>query len=415
MKLFHWIAIAFVGLLMGITGCRRTYGRQACRIENEVVLGSTGRVPLSVAIEAGPKENFFAAWSADNATFVAKLKPNGNTIGAAARIERAKRWFKQTPLDNAPKTFWPEEEYASFTSEHLGLLDAGDGKMLLTMLERPSEGRPGGAYAVLLPPDLKGNQNVLRLGPAYEYASGIAAAPSGGGLVIAWHEGSLSVSLIRLVLLETNPLRVVKEAVVPGRHALSGPALATAGNRVLFSWYETVHEGHGPPRSRVMVAQLSDSLEIGRKREIAICRFVEPSPALTRVGDHIGIVFRDDMDKDETPEFYYSLLDHNGVTIHPKKRISQADGLSGPSLVHTTSFLASATIRSFQRNLLVGVNRFDLTGVKQGGEFQVYADKTDFVRVDLATNANSLLMIYAEDQRKKGRVLASQVICKSDR
>jgi len=403
--------IVLIGLLLGSIGCKRTYGQQACRIENEVVLASTGRVPSAVAIRAVGQTHFWAAWSADNATFIQNLESSGNPIGEATRIERTLRRFKPFFKEPKPKTFWSEDERASFAAEHLDLLTLGDGKILVIMLERPRSGRGGGAYAWLASENTLRDSTLLRLGPAFAYASGIAVTRFGNGVVVAWHEGRLSTSEIRLVRLKTDPLRIVAETQIKGDHARSGPALATVSDRVLLAWYETVLGGQLSPKSQVIVARLTDDLEIKNKRTVATCRFLEPAPDLAEIDGNIGIVFRDDLDKDETPEFYYSLLDINGVTIQPKKRISQADGLLGPSLVHTPPFLMSATIRSFQRNLLVGVNRFDLGGVKQGGEFQVYADKTDFVRVDLAANKKSLLMIYAEDQRKRGRVLASQVIC----
>ena len=107
------------------------------------------------------------------------------------------------------------------------------------------------------------------------------------------------------------------------------------------------------------------------------------------------------------------MLDHRGKKVASPKRISQADGLKGPRFIYRDPFVVGATIRSFQRNLLIGVNRFNRKGVKKGGEFQVYADKTDFVRVDLAASKEGLVMIYAEDRRSSGRVLASQVICRN--
>jgi hypothetical protein len=156
---------------------------------------------------------------------------------------------------------------------------------------------------------------------------------------------------------------------------------------------------------------LSPDLEVRAVREVARARFLDPAPQLSRMDDQAGLVFRDDADKDDTPEFYFTLLGPNGKTIFDPKRISQADGWRGPSLIYDAPNFVSAAIRSFQRNLLIGVNRFDKKGEKLGGEFQVYADKTDFTRVDLAASGDTILMIYAEDRRGSGRVLTSQIKC----
>ncbi len=71
----------------------------------------------------------------------------------------------------------------------------------------------------------------------------------------------------------------------------------------------------------------------------------------------------------------------------------------------------SAAIRSYQHNFLVGLNRFDRKGVKKGGEFQIYADKSDFTRVAVDARGDRVILVYGEDRQGTGRILFGKVNC----
>ncbi|MCP4606790.1 MAG: hypothetical protein GY847_40830 [Proteobacteria bacterium] len=382
-------------------------------MENEVVLATTRGIPSSVAVEPVSSGRFAAAWSVDNSTWIAELDAAGAAVGPALRIE--KDWG-ESPLQSIPtaKTFWPDEERSSIDSEHLVIVSLGNGLRALVMLERPEDGRLGGAYAAILSSSKKQRPEILLLGPAGEYANRIAAEKSADDLIVAWHKGMLDSSEALLARVELKPVRLKEVVRVSSTNAVSSPSLAAVDGRILLAWSETTQLKSGTS-SLIRAAPLAPHLKLGARSTVAKGRFLDPSPVLTRVNDQIGIVFRDDADEDGTPEFYFSMVDLKGAVTLPPKRISQADGWRGPNLIYTAPHLISATIRSFQRNLLIGVNRFDREGVKLGGEFQVYADKTDFVRVDLAASGENILMIYAEDRRGSGRVLAGQVKCSAIR
>ncbi|MCP4675497.1 MAG: hypothetical protein GY854_08325 [Deltaproteobacteria bacterium] len=404
----------FVALFVtfAVVGCKRTYGRQACRIENEMVLAETRDVPIAIAVEAVESGRFVAAWSVEDATWVAELNARGSMDGPVLRLD--KNFGKFSYLSKSPKAFWPEDERSSIESEHLTIVALGQGRVAVPMLERPKSGRPGGAYVTFLSIAGASEPNTVYLGSAGEYAGCIAAIKIDKELIIAWHEGMLSSSRILLARVQVPRMRVDKSAGISGDSALSSPALAAAGGRALLVWSETVH-GKKETRSLVRAASLSTNLELGERKTVASGRFLDSAPSIARVGSLFGIVFRDDADRDDTPEFYFSLIDANGTGTLPPKRISQADGWRGPSLIYKAPHLVSAAIRSFQRNLLIGVNRFDKAGVKLGGEFQVYADKTDFTRVDLAVSDKNMMMVYGEDRRGAGRVLAGRITCSKER
>jgi hypothetical protein len=157
---------------------------------------------------------------------------------------------------------------------------------------------------------------------------------------------------------------------------------------------------------------LTENLELEERHVINTGRYLDAAPYLASLKGQIGIVYRDDRDEDDTAEFYFAKLDSSGAATLPPKRISRSDGYQGPRISGGLPVF-SATVRSFQRELLIGVNRFDLKGEKLGGEFQIYADKSNFTLVAIAAGENNAMLIYAEDMDGKSRVLAGSVVCKS--
>jgi len=124
------------------------------------------------------------------------------------------------------------------------------------------------------------------------------------------------------------------------------------------------------------------------------------------------VAFRDDRDYDGTPEYYFAALAPSGALRGEPARISRADGSEGPRLAAVGSFVLGVQVRSFGGSLLVGMNRFDTSGRKRGGEFQIYADKSDFTRADVAPGDGRVLLVYGEDRKGAGRVLAGPVSCR---
>ncbi len=406
--------------------CGRSYGKQACRMENEVIVSSTRQVPADVSVVGVDRDSFVAAWSADGATWIAKLDPAGRLKSKVDRVERtgglvdaSEEGTSTTDTEarrktESVKTFWPSLERGSINATNLEVVSVGGGRVALVMIGRPMHGAPGGAYGAIWPSGEGVAPAATRLGPAGEYATRISAAAKGNKLFVAWHDGDLSASRLRLARVRIDDFCVEKEVVVSRSEILASPVLTEANGRVMLAWSETVNSDTRLS-SEVKIAFVSDDLRLVTESTAATGRFIYPTPDIGSVEGGVGVLYRDDDDRDDTPEFYYVLLNPSGKVAQHKQRISQSDGLRGPSLASLGDMNVVATIRSFQRNLLIGLNRFDQAGTKLGGEFQVYADKSDFVRVDLSANEASLLMVYAEDRRNMGRVIAGQVTCESDR
>ncbi|MBN2801476.1 MAG: hypothetical protein JXR91_00125 [Deltaproteobacteria bacterium] len=153
----------------------------------------------------------------------------------------------------------------------------------------------------------------------------------------------------------------------------------------------------------------------GPENKIAEHHIDSISPFITRQNNGYALLFRDNEDKDNMEEFYYLLLDKSGKPKSKPIRISRSDGDFGPSLTSSDTLFFSAAIRSYRSNYLVGFNRFNKQGVKQGGEFQIYADKNNFTRVQLITPAkdkNSVLIVYAEQKEEEAKVLSATITCR---
>jgi hypothetical protein len=397
--------------------CGRSYGNQGCRMENEAVIAVTRQVPSDVDVIAF-QDGFLAAWSTADSTSFARLDIRGRAVSGVERVQLGgypEPRQGQAHRDIASKkTFWPASERPSVGAEDIQLVSAGDGKAVLFMLALAGNGSLGGAYAALIDPHHLGEVRAVRVGSAGEYATRISGVRADSGLVAVWHDGGFASSKLRLARLDPASLSVEKRNLLEGKGAVASPVLLRSDGQTVLAWSETETRGGGPA-SLINTAVVSSTLDIGAISTVAESGFLYPSPDMAVMGDRIGLTFRDDADRDETPEYHLALLRADGTPLSERARISQADGYRGPSLAVSDGTFLGATVRSFQRNLLIGLNRFDQKGNKLGGEFQVYADKTDFVRVDISENKNTLLLVYAEDQRSSGRILAGQVMCMDER
>ena len=428
----QWIGSRIVRLLVAcvmLSGCDRTFGRQACRMEHEVLLASTNGVPGEVSVVAEDPGTYLAVWSADGETRAVRFNRKGSLIDRPRTIPRqravgplrgfAARVSSEIAEGEGRKTFWPERKRASINAADIDAVSLGGGRVAVVLVEQSKSGIAGGAYLAVL--DEAGETtHLIYLGSAGEYAERIVVARSDGDLIVAWHDGMLGVSKIRVAAIDAETFEVKNQVALGGDGVVAAPSLAAKDGLITLAWSETASkqgrggEGRdvvGGGLSAVNIAVLSRRLALSGKQTLATSRFVNPSPRLAVSEEGIALVYRDDEDGDDTPEYHFIPLAPNGTKRGDRQRISTADGYKGPALVADADGFIGATVRSFQRNLLIGLNRMDRMGHKRGGEFQVYADKTDFIRVDITENRGEVMIVYAEDRQDKGRILAGAVVC----
>lgn len=400
-----------IALALVTVACGGEREQQACRMETEAVLASIADAPNTLTMSRSVFGDLVVAWSSGCKTSFVKMDENGTKLGEVRVLERysAAPHKYDAVEDGGIKTFWPAMEGTSFRAEHLDSCGLKAGGVAVGILERPSGGRVGGAHVAVIHGDDE-QVGIVRVGAAGVFASSISLVARGKSLVAAWHEGDPESSRIRLASVDPETLLVTGVKSMPVTGTGAGPSLAANEGKVLISWIEIVRRKKESV-ARIRTAILGDGLEIDNLNTVAECRFLDCAPSLAVVGERFGIAYRDDADDDGKPEFYFMMIDSDGKPAGSPARISRADGFQGPLITYGDPLVFSAAIRSYQHNFLVGLNRFDRKGVKKGGEFQIYADKSDFIRVAIDAQGDRVLLVYGEDRQGSGRILFGRVNC----
>lgn len=381
-------------------------------MERETVIASTSSAPSAVGVARGDAGQWLVAWSADGVTRAAWVDDSATPLGEPLLVLRA---GAEAPLTGHPEgvnVFWEEETGSSVAAEEIIAVPVAGGGALLAMVQVPGPNRPGGAHAAFVPgPPLEEPPRALRIGPAGPASNRITAVALERRALIAWHDTTPAGLVVRLGSLDLPTMTAPATAVMPGAAARFHPSLAAHGEAVLLAWVEEPPPG-GPSGLAIRVAPVGEDLVVGASRLVARTGLHDVAPRLAAFPGGFGLAFRDDEDDDDVLEYHFAALDREGAPLHPPARISRADGARGPCLDWSGSLFFGATVRSFQRNLLVGLNRFDHRGAKQGGEFQVYADKSNFTRTAIAAAGDTAMLVYGEERQAGGRVFISQLRCR---
>ncbi|MCK9458074.1 MAG: hypothetical protein M0R80_00145 [Proteobacteria bacterium] len=401
---------AFLAAMAALAGCGTKRAQQECRLESESVVAETGAGLAAVAAARVEAFRYAAAWSAGGETLVAALDAGGRRLSDPLRVDRGASGDAEEESDGGPIAFWPEGAESSFAAEDLEIAALDGGGAALAILERRSESRSGGAFAALLAPGLTAVEHVVGLGPAGPFSSRVSAAGWRGDLLAAWHDAAVDASTVRVAIASRDG-RLRGTASLPGTKPAYAPSIAVARDAALLVWIESRPSGYGT-RFDLRSTRVSPGPALAPASTIASARYVDPAPVLVRLGDGFGLAFRDDRDGDHIPEYYFAKLDASGKPAQEPARISRADGPDGPRLARVGPFVFGVQVRTFGGSLLVGMNRFDAEGRKRGGEFQIYADKSDFTHADVAPGDGKVLLVYGEERKGEGRVLAGPVTCR---
>lgn len=366
-------AIAWLGACSG-----RGPEVQKCHLVEEVVLYHSGATRLhGIALARGPG-GMLAAWSDEDGVRTAVIDGRGRILHGPTRIREA----KAASLEAVPR--------------------AGGG-YLLALLE-PGDLFEGGGGAYLARVDGKGEvERIERLGPAGAYSRRIALADPGA---VAWHDGGPGQFAVRARLGSS-----VRE-VARGSMGALAPAIARGADRSIgLAWVELEAGAGGDVAAPIRFARFeADGRPRGATRTAARAVIEEADPAILWRGRGFTLVFRDRRGRDRRPG-YYMVRPEERAAAAPK-RIARANGPVGPEIAYCHGTYAGAAVRTYQDELLLGFNRFDLTGVKRSGELQIYSDRVHFAAVELECLPEGWALLYAEEHPKGARLLYNRVTCR---
>ena len=373
----HLVALVVATLLSSAlaTGCQKGPQAQKCHLIEELVLYRSGATRLHGIALAKGERGLLAAWSDEDGVRTAVIDAEGRILHGPTRIREA----KATSLDAV----------------------ASPGGYLLAILE-PADlfTAGGGAYLARIDPE-GAVQRVERLGPAGAYSKRITVADPGA---VAWHDGGPGHFVVRARLGST-----VRE-IAHGKMGALAPAIARAADHTLgLAWVELEEGPEGSVAAPVRFARFEkDGRPRGEPRTVAQAVIQNADPVVLWQGRGFTVLFRDKRDGDRRAGYYVLRPDTRAAPV----RVGRANGPVGPDVVYCHGTYAGAAVRTYQHELLLGFNRFDVAGAKRSGELQIYSDRVHFAAVDIECLSAGWALLYAEEHPEGARLLYNTVTCR---
>ncbi|MCK9522819.1 MAG: hypothetical protein M0R76_07185 [Proteobacteria bacterium] len=394
-----------------VLGCGEKRTQQSCRMAVEIVVAKSAHTPEALRLLRIDDERLLLLWSADGMTQFAMLDNQGALKTEPALLGTTH--FAASPSAH-PKAFFPQEA-THFDARAIAAVVLPDGDIAVGVVTQ-GYGVPPGALHVARINGKTLQISVLRqLVHVDAFADTLVLAPMGQALLIGWPSVQNNRANIHLHRVDAATLETIDATLVPADGNAFGPALSHDASRMLLLWTQRIDGVSRLDFSYALqAAQIRPDLTFDNFAEVAKVRVFDAAPAVIPMADGFGIAFRDDRDDDGEAEFYFARIGNSGTVLSAPKRISRADGPRGPRIDSASANgpVFSAQIRSYQRNFLLGINRFDVWGQKMGGEFQVYADKSEFLLADVDVNGDAALFVYAESSDRGGRILSAVVHCR---
>jgi signal peptidase I len=399
-KFFYSVFITVLVVAVFISGCSKPRRQQACRMTNEYVVAKTASAPQALKIRRISRDRLIVLWSADKETWYLFINNDG-----IKRSEPVALLPEKKIMPGNIKTFWHANRHNRMAAREISISEVKGDIVAIAVLTESDENSSNQVYVFLV--DIKKEKVIIKrkIAVAGDFSRYVAVDYLGDDIVVAWHNTQKDKTTVSFALLKGKSLNILQTGSLKSSLPLAGPSLKGGKDNILMAW--SVQTALG---STVMLANLNSKLTVLNKTVLGKSKLTDGSVVLSSVGKNVGFAFRSDEDEDGRWEFYFGMF-KNGRIIHPAARISRADGPKGPHIAFKNNLVFSAQIRSYQNNLLVGFNRFNYQGVKKGGEFQVYADKSDFTLTDLDASGDKVLLLYAEVSDRFGRILSSTLSC----
>lgn len=391
-------AIVLVGLVLICSGCEQRE-QQSCRMADEYVVARTVAAPNALDVLRIDSQKIAVFWSADKSSYYAVIDNQGIPIVKAMRLEA-----RDTGAPVA-KTFWDDAKDYMLDAVSISATRLSSGKVAVALLCHQRNNSMA-VFSVFLNVKRHGVERIQKIGTSGLYARQVSQVEVGNRLLIGWPDTTVHPQRVQIAVLNSANGKVLSTAPIESKSAVFGPAIQTNQEVAMVLW-STV-EGSAV---HLFAAKISKNGTRGKASLVDNLQIFDPDAHVVPFEDGFAAVYRDNRDEDQTEEFYLTVLSKDAVPIRAGKRISRADGPVGPKLSVGDQYLFSTAVRSYNNNYLVGFNRFDKFGTKTGGEFQLYADKCDFIRAGMATTKDEVILVYAENADAGGRILASTIGC----
>lgn len=316
-------------------------------------------------------------WSSPEGLWIRPLETDGAPRGPAVRVD--------APCD--------------------GGLDAAptDEGLVVACLRRPTE--KGGGAALLL--EIREGRLRRRavLGPAGRDARGIDLAPDGEGWAAAWHDGvpgAWAVWLARVtgdLVPEAEPRLLSSPRTAAGR-----PALARGEGALWVVWSESWLEA-GFPHGQIVVWPGR-----GVPRRVLEVDVLEPSPVLHWDGRAATLFFRDLRRPSRRVGLFAQRLDERWRPTGAAVRVGRSDAAQPFQVLSCADALVTVTPRSWDGDLLVGVNLLDTRLRKRVPEQQIYEWAARFATAAARCSDDTLLLVAGEQSRAPDVTVAAHAL-----
>lgn len=375
----YWPFLWVISFVAGACGENRL--TQRCRYGPErVIVKGGGSYITSVAL-AHQAGDLLAAWTDKSGTWVLPIADDGQERGKAQRV--------------GPPS-------ASID------LSTGESGYVIAML-RPGHPIWGGGTAMSRELDCLGcpQGSILTHGRAGCYSKGISIVDTPRGALVAWNDGTPSDLAVMMSHGEGDATEVSSQ----GTNGCC-PVFGRLGGSPVLLWGQyTLSRDRA--ESAVQLQKLdADGAISGPPRSIADSSVEETWPTLVSSPDGTsGVMYRDEHPDYVTPQGYFLRLDGRGEAISEPLRICRYDGQTRAVLMTTGKVWVNIAVRSWAREWILGLDRFEPDGKRIGAQLHVFADHVKYTDVDAVRIGTKYALLFAEDHPKQ-RIWFAQVRCR---
>jgi len=207
---------------------------------------------------------------------------------------------------------------------------------------------------------------------------GLVLAPDGDGWRVVWHSGRPGAWEVWSVRAGFDEAPLEPRLLSDPSVAAGPPALASSDGDLWLTWAETWLDA-GYPAGRVVVWRGA-----GAPQEVATVDHDDPSPTLILDDDTRVLLFRDFRRPYRRPSLFAQRLDERGAPVGRARRVARANARGRPRGLRCAERVVTVTPRSWDQDVLVGVNVLDEELGKLVREQQVYEWSAHFDVADAA-------------------------------